>query len=258
MRLWARLKELQAMKDLRRDNLLKKLGVAQAQAGRVVSLVEMSELAEGQPVNPQTFCFSLRKHKLRVQRRREGRYLLRSNLPADNPGKLWEMYLLLAEIEAAFKSLKSDLRLRPIYHQLEERIQAHIFVAFLALCLHAILRGKLRPLAPGLTPRAVLNKLALVCILLWRGRFHALNPGREHSLRPATTSSTVSDPTRAPAAEAPPHGWKPKLANMLAHLAVIDSLRIVVRGGAVFQIWQPEPVARPGHGSYLPRKCLRR
>jgi len=136
-RLWARLKELRAMKDLSRDDLLKKLGVAQSHAGRVASLVEVKEPAEGQPVNPQTFSFTLRKKKLRVQRRREGRYLLRSNLPADNPAKLWEMYLLLAEIEAAFKSLKSDLRVRPIHHQLEERIQAHIFVAFLALCLNA-------------------------------------------------------------------------------------------------------------------------
>jgi len=164
-RLWARLKVLRAMKDLSRDELLKKLGVAQSQAGRVASLVELKEPAEGEPVNPQTFSFTLRKKKLRVQRRREGRYLLRSNLPADNPAKLWEMYLLLAQIEAAFKSLKSDLRLRPIHHQLEERIQAHIFVAFLALCLHATLRGKLRPLAPGLTPRAVLDKLACIQML---------------------------------------------------------------------------------------------
>ena len=164
-RLWARLKVLRAMKDLSRDDLLKKLGVAQSQAGRVASLVEVKEPAEGEPVNPQTFSFSLRKKKLRVQRRREGRYLLRSNLSADNPAKLWEMYLLLAEIEAAFKNLKSDLRLRPIHHQLEERIQAHIFVAFLALCLHATLRGKLRPLAPGLTPRAVLDKLGCIQML---------------------------------------------------------------------------------------------
>jgi transposase len=127
--------------------------------------VEVKEPAEGQPVNPQTFSFTLRKKKLRVQRRREGRYLLRSNLWADNAAKLWEMYLLLAEIEAAFKSLKSDLRVRPIHHQLQERIQAHIFVAFLALCLNATLRGKLRPLAPGLTPRAVLDKLACIQML---------------------------------------------------------------------------------------------
>ena len=91
--------------------------------------------------------------------------LLRSNLPAQDPGKLWEMYLLLAEIEAAFKNLKSDLRLRPIYHELQERIEAHIFVAFLSLCLHVTLRGKLRPLAPGLTPRAVLDKLACIQML---------------------------------------------------------------------------------------------
>jgi hypothetical protein len=164
-RLWARLQELRRMKDLSRDDLLKKLGVAQAQAGRVASLVKINEPAEGQPVNPQTFSFTLRKDKLRVQRHREGQYLLRSNLPAEDPGKMWEMYLLLAEIEAAFKSLKSDLRIRPIYHQLEERIQAHIFVAFLALCLHVTLRSKLRALAPGLTPRAVLDKLACIQML---------------------------------------------------------------------------------------------
>lgn len=164
-RLWARLQELQGMKDLSRDQLLKKLGVAQAQAGRAAALVEVSEPPEGQPVNPQTFRFRLRRDKLRLQRRREGRYLLRSNLVADDPGKLWEMYLRLTEIEATFRILKSDLLLRPIHHQLESRIQAHIFVAFLALCLHATLRGKLRPLAPGLTPRAVLDKLAGIQML---------------------------------------------------------------------------------------------
>jgi hypothetical protein len=164
-RLWARLHELQAMKKLTRDDLLKKLAVAQSQAGRVASLVEVQEPAEGQEVNAQTFSFQLRKNKLRVRRRREGRYLLRSNLPAENPDKLWEMYLLLTEIEAAFKSLKGDLKIRPIYHQLEQRIEAHIFVAFLALCLHVTLRAKLRPLAPGLTPRAVLDKMATIQML---------------------------------------------------------------------------------------------
>ena len=91
--------------------------------------------------------------------------MLRSNLSASDPAKLWAIYLLLVEIEAAFKSLKTDLRLRPFYHQLEGRIEAHIFVAFLAYCLHATLRGKLRPLAPGLTPKAVLDKLACIQML---------------------------------------------------------------------------------------------
>jgi len=154
------------MKELSRDDLLKKLGTAQAQAGRVASLVEVKVPAEGHPVNTQTFSFTLRKNKLRVQRRREGRYLLRSNLPTEkNPAKLWTLYLLLVEIEAAFKTLKTDLALRPIHHQLEVRIEAHIFVAFLAYCLHVTLKGKLRLLAPGLTARAALAKLAGIQML---------------------------------------------------------------------------------------------
>jgi len=164
-KLWARLRELQEMEALSRDDLLKKLGAAQAEAGRAQYLVEVLVPEEGQPVTAQTFRFALRKKKLRVQRRREGRYLLRSNLSGDNPSELWRMYLLLAEIEAAFKNLKGDLRVRPIYHWKDRRIEAHIFVAFLAYCLHATLRGKLRPLAPGLTPRAVLDKLACIQML---------------------------------------------------------------------------------------------
>ena len=68
----------------------------------------------------------------------------------------------LVEIEAAFKTMMDDLQLRPIYHQLEQRIEAHIFVAFLAYCLHVTLRARLKPLAPGLTPRAVLDKFAAI------------------------------------------------------------------------------------------------
>ncbi len=164
-KLWARLRELQRMEGLSRDDLLKKLGAAQAEAGRVQYLVEVTVPAEGQPVTAQTFHFALRKKKLRVQRRREGRYLLRSNLTGENPAELWRMYLLLVEIEAAFKNLKGDLQVRPIYHWKDSRIEAHLFVAFLAYCLHATLRGKLRALAPGLTPRAVLDKLACMQML---------------------------------------------------------------------------------------------
>ena len=61
--------------------------------------------------------------------------------------------------------MKNDLELRPIYHQLEQRVEAHIFVAFLAYCLHVTLRARLKPLAPGLTPKAVLDKLAAVQML---------------------------------------------------------------------------------------------
>ena len=82
-----------------------------------------------------------------------------------DPAELWRFYVQLVEVEAAFKNLKDDLQLRPIYHQLEQRIEAHIFVAFLAYCLHVTLRARLRPLAAGLTPRAVLDKLAAIQML---------------------------------------------------------------------------------------------
>jgi hypothetical protein len=91
---------------------------------------------------------------------RSGRYLLRSNIQGGAPGELWRMYLQLVEIEQVFKELKNDLSIRPIYHQLEERIEAHIFIAFLAYCLQVTLKQRLKALAPGLTPRAVLEKLA--------------------------------------------------------------------------------------------------
>ena len=98
-------------------------------------------------------------------RRREGRYLLRTNLVGREPAQLWQFYIQLVEIEAAFKNLKDDLQLRPIYHQLQHRIEAHIFVAFMAYCLHVTLKARLRPVAPGLTPRAVLDKFATMQML---------------------------------------------------------------------------------------------
>jgi transposase len=85
---------------------------------------------------------------------------LRTNLTQTDPKVLWEYYLQLVEVEAAFKLLKDDLAVRPIFHQKMSRIEAHIFVAFLAYCLTVTLRGHLRKLAGGLTSRAVLEKFA--------------------------------------------------------------------------------------------------
>src|SRR5208283_4866357 len=104
----------------------------------------------------------LDRKKVRAARRHEGGYLLRSNINGDDPGHLWRLYLQLVEIEQAFKELKNDLSIRPIHHQLETRIEAHIFVAFLAYCLMVTLKQRLKALAPGLTPRAVLEKLAAI------------------------------------------------------------------------------------------------
>ena len=157
--LWARLKQISAM-PVTREELLMKLGAARAKARAAWRLIDVEVAPDG-----ATFGFALNRSKLRQARRREGRYLLRTNLCAQQPAHLWQFYIQLVEVEAAFKNLKDDLQLRPIYHQLEQRIEAHIFVAFLAYCLHVTLRAQLKPLAPGLTPRAVLDKLAAIQML---------------------------------------------------------------------------------------------
>ena len=109
-----------------------------------------------------SFTYRLQREKLRSARQREGRYLLRTNLTETDPAKLWGMYLQLVAVEEAFRNLKGDLALRPIFHQKEDRIEAHIFVSFLAYCLHVTLTQRLRTLAPGLTARSVLEKFAAV------------------------------------------------------------------------------------------------
>ena len=160
-RLLRRLKELHAMKLSAKDLLLK-LGEARERFRAAWRLLDFELPSLGGKKCTATFSFRLNREKLRNARRREGRYLLRTNLCDQDPAKLWNLYIQLTEIEAAFKNLKNDLDLRPIYHQREDRIEAHIFISFLAYCLHVTLRARLRPHAPGLTPRAVLDKFAAI------------------------------------------------------------------------------------------------
>jgi hypothetical protein len=160
-RLWNRLHELQRQK-LTRDELLLKLGAAKAEAGKAYRLVEVTVPKTEEPVNAETFTFSLQKEKLRAAMRAEGDYLLRSNLSSEDPAILWQRYIQLTEIEAAFRNLKSDLAVRPIYHQKDPRIEAHIFVSFLTYCLYVTLQQRLRALAPGLTSRAVIEKMTAI------------------------------------------------------------------------------------------------
>ena len=154
--LWARLKQIAAMK-LSREELLMKLGAARKQARTAWRLVAIEVAA-----NSAEFSYQLDRTKLRQRRRREGRYLLRTNLTEHDPAKLWSYYLQLVTVEEAFKTLKGDLAIRPIFHQQEARIEAHVFIAFLAYCLHVTLARRLHALAPGLTPRAVFEKFAAV------------------------------------------------------------------------------------------------
>jgi hypothetical protein len=161
--LWGRLKEIKAM-ALTRDNLMKKLGVAQHEAPAAWRLIHV-QVTKTKKKQKAQFGYRLNKDKLRTLRRREGSYLLRSNLMETDPAKLWHFYLQLSQVEEAFKNLKGDLAIRPIGHQLERRIEAHIFICFLAYCLHVTLGRRLRDLAPGLTTRSVLGKFAAVQML---------------------------------------------------------------------------------------------
>jgi len=105
--LWARLKQISAM-DLDREELLMKLGAARGQARAAWRLIDI-EVAP----HSATFSFALNRKKLRQVRRREGRYLLRTNLCGREPAQLWQFYIQLVEVEAAFKTMKDDLQLRP-------------------------------------------------------------------------------------------------------------------------------------------------
>ncbi len=151
--LWARLSKLAAM-DISRQERLMKLGAARSKAPSAWRLVKIE-------VDDKTgaLTYSLDRDKLRTVRRREGRYLLRTNLTDDDPAKLWQYHIQLVAVEEAFKNLKGDLAIRPVFHNSDERIEAHIFVAFLAYCLHITLTRWLNGLAPGVTARSALQKI---------------------------------------------------------------------------------------------------
>ena len=154
--LWARLGKLAAM-NVKREEMLMKLGAARSKAPTAWRLVEVALDKES-----AALTFSLNRQKLRIARRREGRYLLRTNLTDKDPAVLWQYYVQLVAVEEAFKNLKGDLAIRPIFHHDESRIEAHIFIAFLAYALQVTLTRRLHALAPGLTARSALEKFAAV------------------------------------------------------------------------------------------------
>jgi hypothetical protein len=134
-----------------------KLGAARSKAPTAWRLVDIE-------IDKQSaaFAFALNRRKLRTIRRREGRYLLRTNLTDNDPALLWQYYIQLVAVEEAFKNLKGDLAIRPIFHKDEGRIEAHIFIAFLAYAMQITLTRRLHALAPGLTARSALDKFAAV------------------------------------------------------------------------------------------------
>ena len=140
--------------------MLKNLCAAQEKAGRgAAGLVQVEVAADG------TLTYRLDRDKLRAVRGREGRDSLRTKLSVADGELIWRCSMQLCFVEEAFRTLKGDLGLRPIFHQLPERIEAHLFIAFLASCLSITLRQQLRTVTGGLIPRVVLEKLATVQML---------------------------------------------------------------------------------------------
>ena len=161
---------------INRDELIRKVAVLRKEAGRVASFVKVREPGPNDPVNRQTFTCAFEREAWKTAMERDGCYILRAHVPwqdftaggEDFPGMqeqaqvLWKWYMQLVQVEEAFKTFKSDLNLRPIHHQIENRVEAHVLVAFLGYCLSVTLRMKLSPAAPGLTPRAVLQSLSAI------------------------------------------------------------------------------------------------
>ena len=144
----------------KRDQLLLRIGAAKKEAGRAFGFVKIQLPNAGEAVTRETFSFQVDKAKLKAGEQRDGHYLLRSNLSGEDPAVLWTRYVQLTQIESVFRSLKSELGIRPIYRPLEHRADAHVLIAFLAYCLQVTLKNRLMIHAPGLTPAAVLEKSA--------------------------------------------------------------------------------------------------
>lgn len=162
-----RMKRGMTRRKISRDQLLRRVAVLKKEAGRIASFVTVREPAEGEAVNRQTFACTFKRNEWRNAMENDGSYILRAYLPWDDwpvtadrqAPVLWEWYMQLTRVEEAFKTLKSDLAVRPVHHQLEHRVEAHILVAFLGYCLQVTLRQKLATHAPGLSPRQALSSL---------------------------------------------------------------------------------------------------
>ena len=157
------LDKLQKYRD--RDRFMKRLGVLHHQAGSCRHCVDLKLPAEGKRVSKKNFKFSFNHQKYRAMIYRDGMYFLRTNQTGKEAVELWQQYMLQCNVEQAFKELKSDIGVRPVYHHKEERVDAHIFVAFLSYCLQTTLRHKLRQSASGLTAQSVLEALCRIQML---------------------------------------------------------------------------------------------
>ena len=224
-KLLERLKEIRALKTNDRDNLLKKVGAAEKEAGRCANLFTIHIPRQEDPINETTFYWKINREKYRQTRKREGQYLLRTNQTSEDPAELWKQYLILTNIEESFRNLKGDLAIRPVHHQLESRIEAHIFISFLAYCLHVTLKQMARAHAPGLTPRSILEQMKTIQMIdvhipttdgreLKMSRY--TRPEKQQQLLLAQLKLTLPDQP-PPEISAPQNSCSEDLSNGLVH-----------------------------------------
>jgi transposase len=143
----------------KRDLILLRLGRLEERWPNAWPYLKKVELADGQLV------WRWDRKKLRSAWLQQGAYLLRTNLTREDPQKLWRQYLQLTEVENVFRTLKSELNLRPIWHRIQPRIEAHLLVAFLGYCLWVCLKQKLKAAAASLTPAQVLHQLKQILLV---------------------------------------------------------------------------------------------
>jgi transposase len=145
---------------------LKDRGKIERRLGKIQErYVQVADLYEAD-LHPVEGCWLLRWNLIEERRAwreaREGAYLLRTNLQGASVEELWTKYIQLTEAEAAFRALKSELSIRPLFHQLEPRVKAHILVAFLGYSLWVTLKHLLRRNHSDCSPAQALAKLAAI------------------------------------------------------------------------------------------------
>lgn len=140
-----------------RDKMLLRLGRIQASHPQVADLYEMTlqDTNEG-----ARLVWRSKPEQQQWRETREGAYLLRTNLTADSAADLWTKYMQLTEVEAAFRTLKSELAIRPLFHQLEKRVKAHVLVAFLGYALLVTLKHLLKRRGSDYSPAYILRRLS--------------------------------------------------------------------------------------------------
>jgi transposase len=144
-----------------RNKMERRLGGIQARHSSVRDMYEVG--LRDTPEGVRLF-WQVKEDRQNWRKLREGSYMLRTNLKADTAEQLWSQYMQLTEAEAAFRALKSQLSIRPLFHQLEARVKAHVMVAFLGYALWVTLKHLLKrrpPIVPQETSSGVDNAMPL-------------------------------------------------------------------------------------------------